>query len=53
MWGFMGAINFFESVEYLEPRCPKCKEVLDYGVNTRFDPKQGTHVCKGCGTALK
>ncbi|MFH0977755.1 MAG: hypothetical protein V1837_00490 [Candidatus Woesearchaeota archaeon] len=49
----MGAINFFEAVEYLEPRCPKCNEALEYGVNTSFDPKKNTHVCNACGTAIK
>jgi phage FluMu protein Com len=49
----MGAVNFFESVEYLEPRCPKCDQVLEYGVNTKYDQKRKNHVCLGCGAVLQ
>ena len=48
----MGAINFFEAMEYLEPRCPKCQCVLEYGVNTRFEGKCQAHVCMACGATL-
>jgi len=46
-------LNLFESMEFLEPKCPKCGTVLDYGVNTRFDEKLGTHVCLECNCVLK
>jgi phage FluMu protein Com len=49
----MENINFFESIEYLEPRCPKCDAVLEYGVNTKFDPKLMNHICKSCGAVLQ
>jgi transcription initiation factor TFIIIB Brf1 subunit/transcription initiation factor TFIIB len=49
----MGAINFFETIEYLEPRCPNCQCVLDYGVNTKYSNKEKTHVCLACGAVLK
>ena len=49
----MGEINFFESIEYLEPKCPKCETVLEYGVNTRYDEKKEAHVCLKCGCILK
>ena len=49
----MRAINFFDSVEYLEPKCPGCETVLDYGVNTKFDSRHKAHVCMKCGTALE
>ncbi len=49
----MAELNFFESVDYLEPKCPKCSSILEYGVTTVFDEKKDCHVCKKCGLALK
>ena len=49
----MPELNFFEDVQYLEPRCPKCKIVVDYGANTRYDDAKGKHVCLNCGEILK
>ncbi|MBU1205106.1 MAG: hypothetical protein KKE93_04315 [Nanoarchaeota archaeon] len=46
-------LNLFESMEFLEPKCPKCGTVLDYGVNTRFNEKLKTHVCLKCNHILK
>ncbi len=48
----MGAINFFNSIEHLEPKCSKCGTVLDYGVNTRFDDEKCKHVCLNCGSLV-
>jgi len=45
-------LNFFNNVDYLEPRCPKCETKIEYGVTTTFDEKKGAHVCK-CGEVLK
>lgn len=45
----MGAINFFESMDYLEPRCKKCQNKIDYGLTTRFDEERNCHVCLKCG----
>ena len=49
----MGELNVFDSVEYLEPRCPKCEIILDYGINTEFDDKNKAHICLKCGFVLK
>ena len=49
----MEPINFFASVDFLEPKCPKCNSKLEYGTNTRYSEKEGTHVCMGCGVILK
>ena len=49
----MGEINFFELVDYLEPKCPKCQTVLEYGVNTEYDEKKKAHICINCGYVLK
>ena len=49
----MGAINFFESLQHMEPKCPKCETKIDYGVTTKFDSKLNCHICLKCGEALK
>ncbi len=46
------SLNIFNSVEFLEPRCPKCNVILKYGTNTKFD-KEDNHVCVNCGTAVE
>ncbi len=48
----MNALNMFDSLEHLEPKCPRCREVIDYGVSTFFNEKLLTHVCK-CGAVLR
>ncbi|MCK4521584.1 MAG: hypothetical protein KAU20_03345 [Nanoarchaeota archaeon] len=49
----MGGIDFFNSIEYLEPRCPKCNIVIEYDVTTKFDERKGSHICLSCGCVLK
>ena len=49
----MQSINFFEDPNYLEPKCPHCEVKLEYGTNTKYDDKLETHVCLGCGKAIK
>jgi len=49
----MEGINFFESMDYLEPKCPKCKIKIDYGVTTKYDEKQKTHICLNCGHEIE
>ncbi len=46
-------MNYFEAVEYLEPKCPKCGVILDYGTNTEFNEEMMAHVCLMCGNPLK
>ena len=46
-------MDFFNSLDYLEPRCPKCSAKLDYGVNTSFDDSAHSHVCTNCGKVLE
>jgi len=46
-------LDIFNSMEYLEPKCPKCKVVLKYGINTKFDDERQTHICNQCGTELE
>ncbi|MBR9699424.1 hypothetical protein GOV09_03145 [Candidatus Woesearchaeota archaeon] len=46
-------LNIFDSVDFLEPKCPQCKVIIDYGVTTEFDEKREKHICKGCGFVFK
>jgi hypothetical protein len=46
------SINFFNSVEHLEPKCKKCESVIEYGVTTEYDENKETHVCKVCGNVI-
>ena len=49
----MGAINFFDSVDHLEPKCPGCNAKIDWGITTEYDDKNDCHVCLNCGAVLK
>jgi phage FluMu protein Com len=44
--------NPFDNLEMLEQKCPKCKTILDFGINTEFDENLGKHVCLKCRTKL-
>jgi phage FluMu protein Com len=45
-------MNYFNTSEFLEPKCPSCKIVLNYGVNTTFSDKQNSQICSSCDTIL-
>ena len=45
--------NIFNSMDYLEPRCPECKVVLKYGQNTKFNDEKQKHICNKCGTEVE
>jgi len=47
------AIDFFRSVSFLEPKCPKCESKVDYGVTTSYSEKHKAHVCNNCGYVMK
>ena len=49
----MEPIYFFNSIEHLEPKCPKCETKIDYGVTTEWNDKANAHKCKTCGEILK
>ena len=49
----MEPIFFFNSTEHLEPKCPKCKSKIDYGITTEWDDKKNAHKCKKCGQILE
>jgi DNA-directed RNA polymerase subunit RPC12/RpoP len=48
----MKGIDFFNSMEHLEPRCPKCDVKIEWGVNTVWDEKKEAQVCMNCGSDL-
>lgn len=45
--------DFFNSLEHLEPKCPKCMVKVEYGINTEYDESKKAHVCINCGFVLK
>jgi len=49
----MEPIKFFDSVEHLEPKCPKCSSKIDYGITTQWSEEEQAHVCNECGEVLK
>lgn len=42
-------MDFFNSVEHLEPKCKKCGTKLVLGETTMWSEKKQTQVCKECG----
>ncbi len=44
--------SIFQSMQALEPRCPKCNCKIEYGISTTFDEKKEVHICNNCGTEL-
>lgn len=49
----MEELNLFNSINYLEPKCPKCGTKIDYGVTTRWSDKRQAHICNNCGKVLR
>jgi len=49
----MENLNVFNSMEFLEPKCPKCGTKIDYGLTTTWDEKIQAHICNGCGEVLR
>ena len=45
-------LNFFDSLEYLEPKCPKCKRKIVYDVTAKYDEKRDVMVCMNCGAEI-
>ncbi|MCF7861770.1 hypothetical protein K9M79_06000 [Candidatus Woesearchaeota archaeon] len=45
-------INVFDSLQYLEPKCPHCDSKIEYGETTRYDDETRTHVCIKCNHPL-
>ena len=48
----MVGFNAFNNMEYLEQKCPKCRTILDFGVNTEYNDEKGAHVCLNCKSVL-
>jgi len=46
----MDPVLYFESMEFVEPRCvnPKCRHVMRYGTDSYYDEGLQMHVCKHC-----
>jgi len=48
----MEPINFFQSVSYLDPHCPKCNSKVEYGITTHWADNVNGHVCNTCNKEL-
>ncbi|MFC1723781.1 hypothetical protein ACFL0V_06585 [Nanoarchaeota archaeon] len=44
--------DFFNKLDYLEPKCPGCEVKIEWGENTEWCDDKDTQVCKGCGHEL-
>jgi hypothetical protein len=50
----MEAINFFNAVQYLEPKCTTCETKIDYGPQTtEWSAKLQSLICRQCKNAIK
>jgi phage FluMu protein Com len=49
----MDPINFFNSMSYLEPKCPKCEHKIEYGITTEWNEKKQAHICKNCQAVIE
>jgi len=49
----MEPIDYFASTSFLDLRCPKCQNKIDYGVTTQWDDDSDAHKCMGCGIVLE
>jgi len=47
------AINFFQSIQHLEPKCPGCDSTIEYGLSTTYVESKKAHKCNKCGILLK
>ena len=45
--------DFFNSLDYLDPKCPKCEIKIDWGESTEWCEEKQTQICKNCKTELK
>ena len=48
----MQGVDFFNSMDHLEPKCPKCETKIILDETTEWSDEKEGHVCKECGTAL-
>ena len=46
-------LNLFDSIEFLEPKCPRCRNKIDYSVTTKYDIREKAHICLKCGFVLR
>lgn len=46
-------INFFNSLDHLEPKCPQCGTKVDWGITTEYSDEHECHVCKECSFVFK
>lgn len=44
--------DFFNTVDYLEPKCPKCGIKIEWEITTVWSEEKQTPVCKECGEPI-
>ena len=49
----MPAINIFNSIDHLEPRCKKCGSKIVYGITTYYDDEIEMHKCSTCNEIVE
>ncbi len=49
----MKGVDFFNTVDHLEPKCPGCNIKVDWGVNTEYCEEKEAQICKECGAEIK
>lgn len=47
------SINFFNSVDHLQPKCKGCNSTIDYGVTTEWSDAVEGHICTSCKSPLE
>jgi hypothetical protein len=45
-------IDFFNTVNYLDPKCPSCGTKIDWGVSTEYCDETEGQICKKCGNEI-
>jgi len=45
--------DYFNSIDTLEPKCPKCGVKVKYGENTEYSEELECHICLECGEILR
>ncbi|HII71245.1 TPA: hypothetical protein HA265_00640 [Candidatus Woesearchaeota archaeon] len=48
----MKGVDFFNSLDHLEPRCPGCEIKIEWGVTTEWSDEKESQVCTKCGHTL-
>jgi hypothetical protein len=45
-------MEYFNSMDFLEPKCRACGSVIEYGITTEFKDDIMSHICLSCGSPI-